>query len=65
MTDHAILWIIFVLLFVTLALVIVTARRGPWEGRITSGANHFTELRVDSPTQVTLGRKRRWWKPWS
>lgn len=83
MTDHAILWAIFVVLFVALVLVIVTARRGPWKGKITSGANHFTEQdkgkrltgsgipdgvyirRVDSPTQVTLGRKHRWWNPWS
>lgn len=83
MTDHTILWIIFVVLFVALVLDIIIARRGPWEGKITSGANHFTEQdkgkrltgsgipdgayiqRIDSPTQVTLGRKRRLWTPWS
>ncbi len=31
MSDHAALWALFALLWVALVLVIVTARRGPWQ----------------------------------
>ncbi len=31
MSDHTALWIIFALLLVAFVLVVVTARRGPWE----------------------------------
>jgi hypothetical protein len=31
MSDHTALWLLFALLWIALVLVIVTARRGPWQ----------------------------------
>lgn len=81
MTTDAFLWAIFTLLLVAFVLVIITARRGPWETRYTTSVHTFEEsdkgapmygselpegayiYRVDSPSQVTLRRRRpRWWR---
>ncbi len=84
MSDHTTLWILFALFSVLLVLVVVTARRGPWQGHLTSHGQFDDKdqgkpisgegipegayiYRVDSPTHVTLRRRRRhgWHPHWT
>jgi hypothetical protein len=48
MTTDAYLWAIFILLWIALVLVVVTARRGPWERKLTSGVR-FTKADKGTP----------------
>lgn len=49
MTTEAFLWAIYILLLVLLALTIITARRGPWQGHFTNNAAAFDKSDEGTP----------------
>lgn len=55
MTDHTALWAIFILLCVLFVLVVITARRGPWQ---RSEPHPFAPIVMRVPIEL-LGQIKR------